>query len=256
MVLTTVVEYNYNTMDTEFNATINAYFDESRIDNPESNFMVFGGLFVDRKYVKNIRRDITLILREEEFHSEIKWVRTDKQREVVYKRIVDYFFDTPAAKLAFNCIVVDKSLIQLEKFHDGDKELAFYKFVYQLLKKRIKPSHRYYLMFDFKPNKVRERLADLKGFLDSFIYVEHANTAQIKHLQGYDSKENVMLQVADLFTGAVGYAYNTTVSRSSKPKADLTKYIASKLNEESLKLRSSPSEKKFNIFAIDLNKRG
>ncbi len=241
-------------MQNDFTKVVNAYFDESRIDNVDSNFMVFGGLFIDRKYVKEIREGIKQILREHDFHAEIKWVKTDKLREEVYKSIIDYVLDLPAYKAAYTCIVVDKTRVDFAKYHDGDAELAFYKFVYQLLKQRIQDNFKYYLIFDFKPNKTRDRLKVLKGFLDSTIYVDHHNTAVIKHMQGYDSKENVLLQVADLFTGAVGYAYNVA-DQNQQPKSKLTRYIATKLNKDTLAFKSTKSEKKFNIFAIDLAPR-
>ena len=241
-------------MSQQYEKVVNAYFDESRIDNPDSQYMVFGGLFADRKYVKEIRLGIKEILKRNEFYAEIKWVKTDKLKEKTYKEIIDYVLDLPAYKAAYTCIVVDKKKVDFERYHDGDKELAFYKFIYQLLKHRIVDNYKYYLIFDFKPNKTRDRLKVLKEFLDGDIYVSHANTALIKHMQGYDSKENVLLQIADLFTGAVGYAYNTP-QKNSQPKYELIEYIAKKLGKDSLCFSSTKAEKKFNIFAIKLNKR-
>lgn len=241
-------------MTREYQKVVNAYFDESRIDNPNSNFMVFGGLFVDRKYVREIRDGIKERLADHEFHAEIKWVKADKHKEATYKAVIDYILDLPAYKAAYTCIVVDKSKVDFERYHDGDAELAFYKFVYQLLKQRIQDNYKYYLIFDFKPNKTKNRLKVLRGFLSSTIYVDHANTATIKHMQGYDSKENVLLQLADLFTGAVGYAYNT-LPKTNQFKYELTQYIANKIGKTNLHFKSTRSEKKFNIFAIDLNKK-
>lgn len=240
-------------MQQKYQKVVNAYFDESRIDNQESNFMVFGGLFIDRKYVGEIRKGLKDILALNNFHSEIKWVKADKQKEETYKALIDYVLGLPAYKAAYTCIVVDKLKVDVERYHDGDNELAFYKFVYQLLKQRIKNYYKYYLIFDFKPNKTKNRLAVLRDFLNSTIYVDHANTAIIKHIQGYESRENVLLQIADLFTGAVGYAYNTKDNDSVKH--ELTKYIAEKLGKSDLRFKSTRLEKKFNIFAIDLNKK-
>jgi len=241
-------------MPQQYEKVVNAYFDESRIDNPDSNHMVCGGVFVERQYVKQIRKDIRNILIDNDFHAEMKWVKTDSRKIDAYKKVVDYFFDLPAYKASFNCIVVDKREIALEKYHNGDLELAFYKFIYQLLKKRIKPDTKYYLVFDFKPTKVKERLSNLGSYLDSFLYVEHANSSVIKHIQGYPSDENILLQVADLFSGAVAYSFNEETS-NKRPKRILANYIASKIGREDLKFRSLPNEKKFNVFAIDLTKR-
>ena len=83
---------------------------------------------------------------------------------------------------------------------------------------------------------------------------EHTKTSVIQHIQSYPSHESILIQLADLFSGAVAFAFNEDLSLI-RPKQELEKYIATKIGKEDLIFRSSPQEKKFNIFAIDLNVR-
>ncbi len=237
----------------KYDKNINAYFDESRIDNPESNHMVCGGIFVERKYAKQIRKDLQTILKNHSFNGEIKWSKTDKNRLAMYKAIVDYFFTLPAYKASFNCIVIDKTQVDLKKYHNDDKELAFFKFIYILLKKRVQQNTKYYFNFDFKPTKIISPLAEVGSYLDLHMR-EHTKTSVIQHIQSYPSHESILIQLADLFSGAVAFAFNEDLSLI-RPKQELEKYIATKIGKEDLIFRSSPQEKKFNIFAIDLNVR-
>ncbi len=230
---------------------VSAYFDESRIDNVESNYMVCGGVFIERRYAKEIRKDLRAILAEHSFFGEIKWSKTDVQRLNTYKEVVDYFFSLPAYKASFNCIVVDKQEIDLKKYHNNDKELAFFKFIYILLKQRVRPETKYYLNFDFKPTKMKNGLSEVASYLDLHIR-QHVKSASIHHIQSYPSHESILIQVADLFTGAVSFAFNEDLSQP-RPKNDLMKYIAAKIEKDDLRFCSSPQEKKFNIFDVDLS---
>lgn len=240
-------------MTMEHSSTINAYFDESRIDNPESNHMVCGGVFVERKYAKQIRKDLRTILDDHSFRGEIKWAKTDEGKLATYKAVIDYFFTLPAYKASFNCIVVDKTEVDTKKYHNDDKELAFFKFIYILLKKRVQPDTKYYFNFDFKPTKMTNRLAEVGSYLDLFMR-EHVKTSTIQHIQSYPSHESILIQLADLFSGAVAFAFNEDLT-VARPKQELEKYIAAKIEKENLNFRSSAQEKKFNIFAIDLSLR-
>ena len=236
----------------QYGSIINAYFDESRIDNPESDHMVCGGIFIERKYSKQIRKDLRAILDSHTFHGEIKWAKTDASKLAVYKAIVDYFFTLPAYKASFNCIVVDKTEVDMKRYHNDDKELAFFKFIYILLKKRVRPDTKYYFNFDFKPTKMTNGLAGVGSYLDLFMR-EHVKTSTIQHIQSYPAHESILIQLADLFSGAVAFAFNEDLS-IARPKLELEKYIATKIEKENLKFRSSPQEKKFNIFDIDLSR--
>jgi len=60
--------------------TYNIYCDESRIDNPEDNFMVIGGVFVAREKVREIAEKIKEIKEKHQFKGEMKWVKVNSSQ--------------------------------------------------------------------------------------------------------------------------------------------------------------------------------
>lgn len=227
----------------------NIYLDESRIDNQDDKTMVVGGVFVARHKVRHIQKKIKEIQKAHEFHGEIKWVDVDDRKTVFLKELASYLLELPSRDFAFHCIVVQKEQVDYTKYHDGDRELAFFKFIYELLKQRLKNNIIYYIFLDYKPTKVKERLNNLTEFLKKHLYFNNTNT-KIKHLQAYDSKENVFIQLADLFSGAVGYHYNDYPEGTKKD--EMARFIASKVGNNRLYFSSPRGEDKFNIFKIIL----
>ena len=79
---------------------------------------------------------------------------------------------------------------------DNDKELAFYKFYYLLLKKKLENHNDYYIFLDRKPTRDKNRARSLQSFLESHILFNCVNT-HIKHFQAYDSAENKLIQLVN-----------------------------------------------------------
>ncbi|MCK5060933.1 DUF3800 domain-containing protein [Candidatus Parcubacteria bacterium] len=240
-------------METEQNiqekTKYNIYLDESSIDNPGNKYMIIGGVFVARNRAREVIGQIKEIKKRHNFLGEIKWVKTDNKKEKFLKEVVDYVITQVPETISYHGIVVNKEDVDYEKYHDGDKELAFFKFMYELLEKRLKNNKEYYVFLDFKPTS-KERVRKLNDFLNSFIYFNKDNCS-IKHLQAYDSKENILIQVADLFCGAVGYHHNNFPVNTAKDR--ICNHIAGKLGKSNLRFCSPPYEKKFNIFCISLS---
>ena len=65
------------------------------------------------------------------FPHELKWAKVHYKYIPFYKGLIDYFLS--CADMSFRCIIVDKTKVKLEEFHDNDEELAFFKFYYLLL---------------------------------------------------------------------------------------------------------------------------
>lgn len=227
----------------------NVYLDESRIDNPDSNYMVIGGVFVKRDKVRQIQKRIVEIRKKHEFYGEIKWTKVDQQKTAFLQELTRYLVELPEGDLSYNCIVVAKDTVNYDKYHSGDKELAFFKFIYELLKQRIRNYTEYYIFLDFKPTKVKERVKNLEEFLLKHIYFNNVDSS-IKHFQAYDSAENVFIQIADFFSGAIAYHYNDGQEGTEKDKMAI--FIANSLGRDRLFYATPRSERKFNIFKITL----
>ncbi len=232
------------------NTEVNIYCDESSVDNPNLKYMTIGSLWITRNKVREIRSKIKELQKKHYLNGELKWVKTSSKTIPFYTELFDMLFGYEG-DVEFKCIVVDKEQIDYAKFHDQDKDLAFYKFYYFLLKNKLESNCLHYLFLDFKPSKNPKAVSRLADFL-TFSATNRSDQCGLKHVQAYPSDENVLIQVADILTGAVAYSNNFEPSGA---KGELSKVIASSIGKTNLKFCSSLSDKKFNIFCIDLKRK-
>ena len=224
--------------------SINIYADESSIDNPLAPYMIIGAVFLDRKMVPRIKKEISKIQKEFFINGELKWIKTSAKSLSFYKKLFSYLFSLDDKAFSYKCIVVKKDDVDYNKYHDGDKELAFYKFYYELLKNKLDEGQNYYVFLDFKPSKSKDRVRRIGKFLTMV-----NQGIEIKHIQAYSSDDNIFIQIADILTGAVGYDRN--YEKKSVNKVELTKIIASAAGKENLSFCSTlKGDKQFNIFCI------
>ena len=165
-----------------------------------------------RKQVKE--PELKKICKEYKFNQEIKWNKVGNKYSEFYQKIVDLFFQNES--LSFRCIIVDKKKIEYEIYHENDKELAFFKFYYLLLRDMLNDNSLYFIFLDKKPTRDKNRARALKAFLDSHLLI-HRQQSQIKHFQAYNSSENVLIQLSDFLTGLFGYS-NNNGEKSQKSK--------------------------------------
>lgn len=209
-------------MDDSIIKKFNIYCDETRVENLDSQFMVIGALLVPRAQVDAVKEELKNLCKQYEFSQEIKWNKVGNKYETFYKNIVDYFFQNES--LQFRCIIVDKSKVKYDIYHENDKELAFFKFYYLLLRDILDDNSQYFIFLDKKPTRDKNRARALNAFLDSHLLI-HREQSQIKHFQAYNSLENLLIQLSDFLTGLFGYSNNTRVVSQ---KGEITSYFQSK----------------------------
>lgn len=229
----------------------NIYCDESSVENADSKNMVIGAVLIPRNKKKELVDALKKIYEKHSFNKELKWSKLNKRYLDFYRDIINYFSKEEYFK--YRCIVIDKSKIDIEKYHDGDWELAFFKFYYLMLRKYLSSNGKYYIFLDKKPTMEKYREKGLFYYLCLYA-VKYRNNCKIKHLQSYDSKENLLIQLADFFTGLVGFDNNIKVESKSF-KLDIVKIFKDNANIESLKDSSLLAEEKFNIFIWKPNDR-
>jgi hypothetical protein len=221
----------------------NVYCDESRVDNPDSAKMVIGALLIPRNEKKRIVNNIKSICSKYSFNYEIKWTKTRQKFANFYQELIDYFISNNS--MQYRCIIVDKKKVDYSYYHQDDKELAFFKFYYFMLRGKLLDYKRYRIFLDKRPTRDKSRARALHAFLDSYILL-HKQECSIEHLQAYHSRENILLQISDYLTGLVGYAANNPVNKSIK--SQVAEYLRKKLQRNSLLVTSPLQEEKFNIF--------
>lgn len=225
----------------------NIYCDESSVNNPKAKFMLIGALFIKRGKVPEIKQKVKELQKKYSIRGELKWTKASSLSLSFYKELFNFLFSLSDSVFSYRCIIVDKSRVDYEKYHDKDKDLAFYKFYYHLFKNKLSLDNKYYIFLDFKPSKNKDAVRRLGDFL-SFT----KTVGDIRHIQAYRSKDNVFIQIADVLTGAVGF--NKNKIGKSVSKQQLAKVIASSIRKDNLDFCSPLSEKKFNLFCIILDK--
>jgi len=222
----------------------NIYCDESRVENRESRNMVIGALEIPRTKKSGIVAELRDIYRKHEFNYELKWTKVHYKFIPFYKELIDYFFENSA--MSFRCIIIDKTKVKFEEFHDNDEELAFFKFYYLMLKQKLLSNNEYYIFLDKKPTRDRHRARALHHYLDSYI-LWNKEACNIRHFQAIDSKDNILIQLSDYLVGLMGFASDEN-SNMESPKGQAARYLKERLGRSRLCATSPLSEGKFNVF--------
>jgi len=221
----------------------NIYCDESRVENKDSSRMVIGSLLLPRINKQEVVNGLEILLQKQRFLYEIKWTKTSSRFINLYKEIVDYFI--LRKDLEYRCIIVNKEKVDYAQYHNDDKELAFFKFYYLMLRQKVIDFKNYYIFLDRKPTRDKNRARALHAYLESHILL-HKQECSIKHFQAYGSKDNLLLQLVDYLTGIVSFQVNTKDGGGAKQ--EMAEYLLGKLGRDSF-LQTSPLwEEKFNCF--------
>lgn len=224
------------------------YCDESRPDllgsnKPQGKFMVIGGLWLPSPEREAFKSEIHALRDLHRIGGEFKWQKVSPSKVTFYEQLVEWF-QGKGDQLRFRCIAVDHRQVDLHMHHDGDQELGFYKFYYQLLHRWILDFNEYAVFVDFKRNRRRDRLQVLRRCLD------YSNlTSNVENVQAVRSEESVLIQLADVLTGMAAYRLNSCVRPGSAKERVLAHYEALQGHRLGPTFKS---EQKFNVFRIDL----
>ncbi len=219
---------------------INIYCDESRhTSNPEDNYMVIGALSCPRDQREEVTRQINQIKKAFNTWGEFGWKTLSPNRRDFYWSLLEFF---AKQNLCFRCIVVDCSILDHNRFNFGDEELGFYKLYYQMLIHWLKPSIAYHIYLDWQQNKIQTRFISLRDALKRKL----RGKTRIDCLEPVSSRQMPLIQLTDLLTGAVGYAWNDR--SGSETKVSFCNDLAHSVKLETLKKSTPLGAEKFNIF--------
>jgi hypothetical protein len=222
---------------------IDVYCDEScpevLLDKSAHKYLVIGSLWIPYQFRTEFKETISNLRQQHKYFAEVKWTKVSSGTLNFYKNLIDYFFE--AEYIRFRAIIVDAKEVNLVKFHEGDAELSFYKFYYQVLNKWIVEFNEYNIFLDYKRNKRLSRLSELKRILNnSYLF------SSISNVQALPSHQSSGIQMCDLLAGIVNGKFNEEIS--GKTKIEIIKYFEHKLGR--LITRTCKTEEKFNVFGI------
>lgn len=211
---------------------------------PPVPYMVIGSLWFPSDYRAQYKEQIHELRDQHRIGPEFKWNKVSPSKALFYIDLVKWFF-SQGDDLRFRCILVDHQQVNLGLYHDGDQELGFYKFYYQLLHHWINECNEYAIFCDFKSNRRRDRLHALRGCL------RNANLfADVIGVQPVRSYESVLIQMVDVLSGAVAAKLNRRL-RTGASKwhvvEEIERYIGHPIQA------TARSEQKFNVFKINLH---
>lgn len=230
------------------------YIDEScHLEHDGFPVMCIGYIKVPGNRIEELKQGIKAIKREFGILHEIKWNTISNTHVDMYKRLVDYFFDT---EMEFRCVLVKyKDRLDNQSFNNGEHDNFYYKMIYNLLvNPYVNPSlmNNYRIFLDIKDTRGRAKLDKVQEvFQNKF----HGNSP-FKSFQHIRSHESQFIQLADLFIGAVTYKSRELhlLEKGSLAKKELINYIEIKAGY-SLDEGTEPGETKFNIFDHQPRKR-
>lgn len=203
------------------------YIDES--SQTKHRFLLLGGIILLSEEVPNFVQAIRTARGTDLPAGELKWTKVSLAKLPAYKRVVDVFFARGYSRLPhFHSIVVDTSMQDHRAFNNGNKDLGFNKEVFQLAYKfgRVYGAHRFDVYLDNRSSGTPTD--DLRFMLNRKI-ANFGDTRDwpYRRVQFRDSKSTDILQIADLFAGAIAYRQNGhhTLDGASPAKTELSAYI-------------------------------
>lgn len=221
----------------------NIYCDEScHLEHDNNDIFVVGGMKCPQTEVKRINSEV-LALKEYFGYSkksEIKWTKISNGNLDFYLALVELFFKDAA--LSFRGYI-GRGKTELDNpGHSQSFDDWYYKMYYRMLEfvlnKNSNDNFNIYL--DIKDTLGSKKITIIQGYLNS-----HFDRSIVNHIQLVRSDEVAILQLADLFIGALSYKHRGL--SGSESKLTIIKKIE-ELSRQNLLLTSSYKQSKANWF--------
>lgn len=223
---------------------IHIYCDEScHLENDHMVSMVLGAVWCPATHRAMLAREIKALKQRHGLppQVEIKWTKVSPGQIGFYIDLLDLFFDQPL--LHFRGLVVpDKQALDHGRFQQSHDEF-YYKMWYVLLNRLIDPDKRYRIFLDIKDTQGTAKVERLHDILCHANYDFDRNI--IESIELVHSHDVLLLQLADLLIGAIGYVHRGL--EQSPAKLALVAHLRHRSGmhlEQSSLLRAD----KFNLF--------
>ena len=205
--------------------------------------MTLGAIWAPAEDVRKIHIDIRDIKRRHNLNKkyEAKWTKISKSKIDFYRELISYFFKND--RLHFRGYIInDKDKLRHEEFQQDHNDWYF-KMYFGLLTFLLSPENRYRIYLDIKDTCSSIKIKKLHDVICSKFYdFKHEI---VENIQTVHSKEIGLIQLTDIFIGALSYMNRNLTTSSSKN--ELITFIKEK-SGYSLKYNTLIKESKFNIF--------
>jgi hypothetical protein len=185
--------------------TFNIYSDEScHLEHDRQPVMVLGAVWCPLEKTREISWRIREIKTKHHLapNFEAKWTKVSPAKQTFYMELLDYFFDDD--DLHFRALIVaEKSKLQHEAFGQTH-DTWYYKIYFDMLKVLLDPHAEYRIYLDIKDTHSADRIRKLHDVLCNDMYdFDHKIITKVQTVRSHEVEQ---IQLADLLTGAIGYA--------------------------------------------------
>lgn len=227
------------------NRTIfNVYCDEScHLENDFIHVMALGAVWCKKNDFETIKNELNQIKLKHHLPPtfEIKWTKISPAKQDFYAELIHYFFNED--KLHLRAVIIpNKNKLNHTAFNQSHDDW-YYKMYFLLLREILNPSATYHVYIDIKDTQGSEKVEKLRTILANNAY--DFDKTIIKKIQQIRSHEVAIMQLTDLFIGAMTYFYRNLTT--SATKCELVS-LMQQLSGHSWLKSTLPKEDKFNLL--------
>jgi hypothetical protein len=222
----------------------NIYCDESgHLEHDGIPVMVLGAVWCPASHVRIAAHRISEIKAAHRLprHFEVKWTKVSPALQTFYLELVDSFFEDKCLHFR-GLLIPDKGKLDHAPFCQSHDDW-YYKMFFTLLDPIINPTHCHSIYLDIKDTRSEAKRAKLEEVL------RNANRDRAKEIvrrvQQVRSHEVALMQLTDLFIGAIGY--HARKLHGNAAKLAIVKRIRQR-GRLSLDRSTWLGEPKFNLF--------
>lgn len=224
---------------------INIYCDEScHLEKSQERIMLLSCIYCSKDKVSYIVKKIKELKEKHGIwkFAEIKWKKVSESKKDFYLDVLNLFLEE--SYLNFRTVIIDKNILNPEKYPQKENISWYYSMVYVLTKYIIDKNIKwdYFIYLDKKENSAKSK-NEIRKTRD-YLHKRYKKKIQVQNILSHQSD---LMQLADFIQGIVSF-YNRQLyvfDDCSSAKKQLMEYLISSLNIE---LDKSNNNSKFNIF--------
>lgn len=218
------------------------FCDEScHLQHDGADVMVLGALFCSNEKAIQLTKHIKWLRHEHNYKPELKWSKLNKHQWPLYKDLIDLAIDDLAVNFKAT-VVLNKASLDHQQYNSGSHNEFYYKMFYYTLRDFLKVDNEYRIYLDYMDTLGAEKTKKMCEVLQNGTNWQLNVSTTI--IQSYESQ---LVQLCDLFIGAVGYRSRTDIENRSAIKMQFVEYLEQKISRR-LDSSTPPWEECFNIF--------
>lgn len=236
----------------------NMYVDESSQNSHE--YMVLGGAVVRTSRADEISDALRNVKAKYNLQSKIRWTDLSRHKLNAYEEFFDVFRGyMREQKACFHTLVVNCSKVDNSLYNNGDNELGFSKFIYQLLLHKFARKYERPPLHAFLDSRTtNQSLEEVREMINSALQRDYnIRDRPLRVLQFQSPLQQPLLEATDLIIGATAYHKNRRdkAPDASAHKKALSFHIARSFGVSRLGGDTAYSATTYTVWNFNFNKK-